>query len=75
MTNKLVIVESPAKARTIEKILGKGYTVMASLGHIRDLPQYRFGVNVGNNFSPYYEVPKEKKETLKLLLMVTNALK
>lgn len=68
MTNKLVIVESPAKARTIEKILGEGYKVMASLGHIRDLPQYRFGVNVSNDFSPHYEVPKEKKETLKKLV-------
>jgi len=68
MTHKLVIVESPAKARTIEKILGKGYTVIASLGHIRDLPQYRFGVNVKNDFSPSYEVPKEKKEILKKLV-------
>lgn len=67
MAKKLVIVESPAKARTIEKILGKGYMVMASLGHVRDLPQYRFGVNVAKDFSPYYEVPKEKKETVKKL--------
>ena len=64
MAEKLVIVESPAKARTIGKILGKDFNVKASLGHVRDLPQYRFGVNVANDFEPFYEVPKDKKKTV-----------
>ena len=64
MAEKLVIVESPAKARTIGKILGKGFNVKASLGHVRDLPQYRFGVNVADDFEPFYEVPKDKKKTV-----------
>ena len=64
MAKKLVIVESPAKARTIGKILGKGFNVMASVGHVRDLPKHRFGVNVENDFAPLYEVPKEKKKTV-----------
>ena len=67
MAKKLVIVESPAKARTIEKILGKDFNVMASLGHVRDLPQYRFGVNVAEDFAPFYEVPKNKKDTVQKL--------
>ncbi len=64
MAEKLVIVESPAKARTIGKILGKDFNVQASLGHVRDLPQYRFGVNVANDFEPAYEVPKKQKKTV-----------
>jgi DNA topoisomerase I len=64
---KLVIVESPAKAKTIEKFLGRGYTVRASLGHVRDLPKRRLGVDVDNGFEPTYVVPKEKKETVKEL--------
>ena len=67
MAKQLVIVESPAKARTIEKILGKGFNVMASRGHVRDLPQYRFGVNVAEDFAPFYEVTKGQKETVKKL--------
>ena len=67
MAKNLVIVESPAKARTIEKILGKDFNVMASLGHVRDLPQYRFGVNVSEDFAPSYEVPKNKKDTVQKL--------
>ena len=71
----LVIVESPAKARTISKFLGGNYTVEASIGHIRDLPQGAkelpeefkgekwayLGVNVDDNFTPVYIVPPEKK--------------
>jgi len=64
---KLVIVESPAKAKTIEKFLGRGYTVKASLGHVRDLPKRRLGVDVENGFEPAFVVPKEKKETVKEL--------
>ena len=64
---KLVIVESPAKAKTIEKFLGRGYSVKASLGHVRDLPKRRLGVDVENGFEPTYVVPKEKKDTVKEL--------
>ena len=64
---KLVIVESPAKAKTIEKFLGRGYAVKASLGHVRDLPKSRLGVDVEHEFEPSYVVPKEKKEFVKEL--------
>ncbi len=57
---KLVIVESPAKARTLGRILGKGYSFMASQGHIRDLPKSRLGVQVDEDFAPVYVVPKDK---------------
>lgn len=58
---KLVIVESPAKARTIERYLGKGYTVKASLGHVRDLLRSQLAVDVENDFRPKYRVPNEKR--------------
>ncbi len=58
MENKLVIVESPAKARTIGKILGNDYNLMASMGHVRDLPERSLGVDVKNNFDPGYVVTK-----------------
>lgn len=64
MSNNLVIVESPAKAKTLGKILGSGYTVKASLGHIRDLPEYTLGIDVKNGFTPKYVVPKDKKEVV-----------
>ena len=64
---KLVIVESPAKAKTIEKFLGRGYAVKASLGHVRDLPKRRLGVDLEDSFSPSYVVPTEKKELVKEL--------
>jgi DNA topoisomerase-1 len=62
MKDKLVIVESPAKARTLGKILGKGYNLKASLGHIRDLPKSQIGVDVENHFEPHYVVPTDKKK-------------
>jgi DNA topoisomerase-1 len=62
MKDKLVIVESPAKARTLGKILGKGYNLKASLGHIRDLPKSQIGVDVENNFEPRYVIPTDKKK-------------
>ena len=56
--SKLVIVESPAKAKTIEKYLGSGYKVMASMGHIRDLPKSLLGVDIENHFKPrYMDIP------------------
>ncbi len=65
---RLVIVESPAKARTLSNILGDEYDVRASIGHIRDLPKSKLGVDVDRDFEPRYIVPKEKKEVLKALV-------
>lgn len=64
---KLVIVESPAKARTIGKYLGAGYTVKASMGHVRDLPKSTLGVDVDDNFAPTYLVPRDKTKLIKEL--------
>ena len=64
---KLVIVESPAKAKTIGKYLGRGYTVKASMGHIRDLPKSTMGVNVDAGFEPKYLVPRDKSKLVKEL--------
>ncbi|MFN2273468.1 MAG: type I DNA topoisomerase, partial [Anaerolineales bacterium] len=64
---KLVIVESPAKARTVGRILGKGYTVKASLGHVRDLLRSQLSVDVEHDFKPKYRVPNEKREVVKAL--------
>ncbi len=60
MIENLVIVESPAKARTIEKFLGKDFRVISSFGHIRDLSKKNLGINVKDDFTPDYEIPKEK---------------
>ena len=54
MTDKLIIVESPAKANTIKKFLGGNTKVVASMGHIRDLPKSKLGINIENNFEPEY---------------------
>ena len=56
--SNLVIVESPAKAKTIQKYLGKGYDVIASMGHVRDLPENRLSVDVKKHFQPKYTVIK-----------------
>ena len=63
----LVIVESPAKAKTIQKYLGKGYEVIASMGHIRDLPKSKLGVDVDNDFEPIYVDIKGKEDLIKEL--------
>src|SRR5712672_2289652 len=60
--NTLVVVESPAKAKTIKKYLGSGYTVKASVGHIMDLPKSKMGVDIENGFEPVYEVIEAKKK-------------
>ena len=65
--SKLVIVESPAKAHTIQKYLGPDYEVMASMGHVRDLPASRMSVDVKNDFAPNYENIKGKGELIKKL--------
>ena len=67
MKNNLVIVESPAKARTLSRILGKTYSLKASLGHIRDLPKSKLGVDVENGFTPAYVVPREKSKVVREL--------
>lgn len=62
MINNLVIVESPAKAKTIEKFLGKDFRVASSMGHIRDLAKKDFGIDINNNYQPEYIVPADKKK-------------
>lgn len=62
MIKNLVIVESPAKAKTIEKFLGPDYKVMSSYGHIRDLKKKNFSIDVDNNFAPLYEIPSDKSQ-------------
>jgi DNA topoisomerase-1 len=64
MAKKLVIVESPAKARTLSKILGSKYAIKASLGHIRDLPKGKIGIDIDNDFKPQYVVPRQKSKTV-----------
>ncbi|MCY3779925.1 MAG: type I DNA topoisomerase [Chloroflexi bacterium] len=64
---RLVIVESPAKARSIGGFLGDGYTVMSSVGHVRDLLKSRLSVDIENNFEPEYRVPNDKREVVKEL--------
>jgi len=71
----LVIVESPAKAKTISKYLGRGYTVKASMGHIRDLPKSTLGVDVGDSFNPKYLIPRDKLKTVKDLKESVQAAK
>ncbi|MDR0844303.1 MAG: type I DNA topoisomerase [Tannerella sp.] len=62
MQKNLVIVESPAKAKTIEKFLGKDYKVMSSYGHIRDLKTKEFSIDIENNYAPQYVIPADKKK-------------
>ena len=64
MQENLVIVESPAKAKTIEKFLGKDYVVKSSFGHIRDLSKKDLGINIGEGFKPVYEIPADKKKVV-----------
>lgn len=64
MIENLVIVESPAKAKTIEKFLGNDFRVVSSFGHIRDLSKKNLGIEIENNFTPVYEIPKEKSKVV-----------
>jgi DNA topoisomerase I len=64
MAKKLIIVESPAKAKTLSKFLGADYNIKASLGHIRDLPKKSFGVDTSNNFKPSYVTDSQKKKII-----------
>ena len=67
MAKNLVIVESPAKAKTIEKFLGSEYKVMSSFGHIRDLHKKDFSIDVEHGFKPLYEIPDDKEDQVKKL--------
>ena len=67
MPKNLVIVESPAKAKTIEKFLGKDYKVLSSYGHIRDLQKKDFSIDIDHGYQPIYEIPSDKKELVKEL--------
>ena len=71
--SKLVIVESPAKARTIMRYLGPGYNVAASMGHVRDLPQRRMGVDIQNDFTPEYELLDGRKKAIATLRKAVRA--
>ena len=64
MSKNLVIVESPAKAKTIEKFLGPDYVVKSSIGHIRDMPKKDMGVNIENDFLPTYAISADKKKVV-----------
>lgn len=72
MEKKLVIVESPAKAKTIGKFLGNNYTVKASVGHVRDLPKSKLGINIDNNFEPDYITIRGKGDVIKELKKETK---
>lgn len=73
MSKNLVIVESPAKAKTIEGFLGKDFQVKSSYGHVRDLPKGNDAIDVENNFKPTYEVSKDKKDIVKELKKLAKA--
>ena len=67
MQENLVIVESPAKAKTIEKFLGKDFVVKSSFGHIRDLSKKDLGVNLDKDYEPVYEIPSDKRKVVEEL--------
>ncbi|MEK7085749.1 MAG: type I DNA topoisomerase, partial [Patescibacteria group bacterium] len=67
MSKNLVIVESPAKAKTISRFLGKDYKVLASMGHVMDLPKSKMGIDIENNFEPNYIISVDKKKVVKQL--------
>lgn len=73
--NNLVIVESPTKAKTLERYLGSGYEVVASMGHVRDLPKSDLGVDVEKNFEPKYIIPRDKKKRVNELKKQANQAK
>ena len=74
-SENLVIVESPAKAKTIEKFLGKDYLVKSSFGHIRDLPKKDIGVDIEHGFAPTYEVSEDKKKIVAELKSLASKVK
>ena len=72
MTKTLVIVESPAKAKTIEKFLGRNYSVRATMGHLRDLPKSQFGVDLEHQYEPRYINIRGKGDVIKELKTLTK---
>lgn len=70
--NNLVIVESPTKARTLQKFLGNKYQIEASMGHVRDLPKSELGVDIGHNFEPQYIIPRDKRKKVNELKKVAK---
>ena len=75
MSKNLLIVESPAKAKTIEKILGEDFEVRSCYGHIRDLEKADMGIDLKNKFAPRYSVPSEKEKVVKELKSMTKKAK
>lgn len=75
MQENLVIVESPAKAKTIEKFLGKDFVVKSSFGHIRDLSKKELGINIADGFKPTYEIPTDKKKVVDELSKLSKQVK
>ena len=75
MQENLVIVESPAKAKTIEKFLGKNFIVKSSFGHIRDIAKKGLGINLENDFEPIYEIPDDKRKVVEELTRLAHAAK
>ena len=73
MSKNLVIVESPAKAKTIENYLGKDYIVKSSFGHVRDLAKKGLSVDIENGFDPVYEVSADKKQIVSELKKLAKA--
>jgi DNA topoisomerase I len=72
MAKNLLIVESPAKAKTIEKILGKDFEVKSSYGHIRDLEKDDMGIDINNNFMPRYKIPDDKQKVVRDLKQLSK---
>ena len=75
MIENLVIVESPAKAKTIERFLGENYVVKSSFGHIRDLEKKDLGIDIEHNFQPKYEISPDKKAIVKELKQLAKEAK
>jgi DNA topoisomerase-1 len=73
--NNLVIVESPTKARTLARFLGKDYRIEASMGHIRDLPKAEMGVDTEHDFEPKYVIPRDKKKKVNELKKIAEGAK
>ena len=74
MSNNLVIVESPAKAKTIEKYLGNDFVVKSSMGHVRSLPSKNGSIDVANKYAPIFEINADKKMTISELKKASKLL-
>src|SRR5258708_36530981 len=72
---ELIIVESPTKAKTLSRFLGDGYEVEATIGHLKDLPKSKLGVDVEHNFKPLYEVVEKKLDTIKKITKLAKKAK